>query len=461
MYQRIIALQAAGDYAGADDLINRLDDTTLVGPILADRYLNPSYHATTAQLLDWYGQYNNQPEAVDIYNLLHRKLPRSADAPLAPSVALLPETTITAGSAARPVSAPDSFAWHRLFMLGLADWQRGNYADAGSIFARCAQMDQITPDDAAGGAFWAARAALRQEQPEAYLNWLHQAAAAPDTFYGMLAGRLLGQGFGPTGISATLTEADITAVDAMPDGHLAFALLQIGDNAQAATALRALWPDMQSNADLANAVMAVAARAGLADVTIAIASSMPSPVDEIAGARLPLPALHPTGGFTVDPALVYALARTESGFDTHALSPAGARGLMQLMPVTARYIGRTNGINASVNDPSQNLALGQAYLHYLGEQAGVNNSLLPIIAGYNAGPNAVSAWFGNSDAPGTDPLIFIETIPNNETRRFVRQVLADSWLYAEEIGLKPQSLDDLAAGNYPVLTFNSYADAAD
>jgi soluble lytic murein transglycosylase-like protein len=216
---------------------------------------------------------------------------------------------------------------------------------------------------------------------------------------------------------------------------------------------------MQSNADLANAVMAVAARAGLADVTIGIAARLPSPVDEIAGARLPLPALHPTGGFTVDPALVYALARTESGFNTHAISPAGARGLMQLMPVTARYIGNTNGIAVSVNDPSQNLALGQAYLHFLGSQAGINNSLLPILAGYNAGPNAVTAWFGAGPA-ASDPLIFIENIPNNETRRFVRQVLADSWLYAEEIGLKPKSLDDLAEGNYPLLTFNTYADAA-
>jgi soluble lytic murein transglycosylase-like protein len=458
MYQRILALQDAGDYASADQLITRLDDTTLVGPLLAARYLSPGYHASTAQLLAWYEQYNNQPEALDIFNMLAKRLPRSA-VPLPPAVSLLPETTISSGPAARPVSAPDGVAWRRLFMLGLADWQRGDISDAGDVFIRCAQMPGISQDDAAAGAFWAARAALREEQPESYLNWLHQAASSSDTFYGMLAGRLLGQGFGPTGIAATLTEADITAVDATPDGHLAFALLQIGEADQAATALRGLWPDMQSNADLANAVMAVAARAGLADVTIGIAARLPSPVDEIAGARLPLPALHPTGGFTVDPALVYALARTESGFNTHAISPAGARGLMQLMPVTARYIGNTNGIAVSVNDPSQNLALGQAYLHFLGSQAGINNSLLPILAGYNAGPNAVTAWFGAGPA-ASDPLIFIENIPNNETRRFVRQVLADSWLYAEEIGLKPKSLDDLAEGNYPLLTFNTYADAA-
>ena len=269
----------------------------------------------------------------------------------------------------------------------------------------------------------------------------------------MLAGRLLGQGFAPTGIAATLTEADITAVDATPNGHLAFALLQVGATGQAATALRALWPDIQANPDLGRSVMAVAARAGLVDVTISVASELPSPVDEIAGARLPLPALHPTGGFTIDPSLVYALARTESGFDVDAVSRCGARGLMQLMPVTASYVSRNEGLSGSLSDPSANLALGQGYIRYLGEQPGINNNLLAILASYNAGPGAAAAWYSGLQ-DGSDPLVFIETIPNDETRRFVRQVMADSWLYAEEIGLKPASLDTLAQGSFPQLGAN-------
>jgi soluble lytic murein transglycosylase-like protein len=218
-------------------------------------------------------------------------------------------------------------------------------------------------------------------------------------------------------------------------------------------ALRALWPDIQNNPDLGRAVMAVAARAGLVGVTIAIAGTLPSPVDEIAGARLPLPALHPEGGFTVDPALVYALTRTESGFNANAVSPVGARGLMQLMPVTASYVRREEGIGGSLSDPSDNLAMGQAYIRYLGEQAGINDNLLAILASYNAGPGAASAWYSSLN-DNSDPLLFIETIPNDETRRFVRQVLADSWLYAEEIGLRPNSLDALAEGNFPQLDLN-------
>jgi soluble lytic murein transglycosylase-like protein len=311
-------------------------------------------------------------------------------------------------------------------------------------------MQNISADDRAAADFWSARAALRLQRPVEYLNWLTQAAMADDTFYGMLAGRLLGQGFGPTGIAATLTEADITAVDATAPGHLAFALLQVGATDQAATALRALWPSIQADPALAHSVMAVAAHAGLVDVAIAVAGQIPATGDAIADARLPLPALHPDGGFTVDPPLVYALTRTESGFDSHAVSRSGAQGLMQLMPVTASFIARNQRINGASGTPSANLALGQGYIHYLGAQRGINDNLLAILASYNAGPNAASGWY-NALQTNSDPLVFIETIPNDQTRRFVRQVLTDSWIYAEEIGLHPDSLDAIAQGSFPQL----------
>ncbi len=458
-YQRILALQDQGDFTAADQLIARLDDTTLLGPVLADRYLSPGYISTKAELLAWMQNYGSQPEGQAVYQLLLKKLPRGAAVPPAPNLSLLPEATITACGAARPSTALDNHAWRQTFLAGLADWQRGDIAGAGPVFMRAAALSGISDDDRAAAAFWSARAALRLEQPAAYLDWLQQAAATPDTFYGMIAGRLLGQGFGPTGIASTLTEADITAVDATPDGHLAFALLQVGETDEAGTALRALWPDIENNSDLGRAVMAVSARAGLVDVTIALAGQVASPVDEIAGARLPLPALHPTGGFTIDPALVYALARTESGFNAQATSPAGARGLMQIMPVTAGYIRRNAGITGALSDPSANLALGQAYIRYLGDQSGISGNLLAILASYNAGPGAAATWF-SALQDDSDPLMFIEMIPNDETRRFVHQVLADSWIYAEEIGLKPTSLDDLAEGNFPLLDASGFATAS-
>jgi soluble lytic murein transglycosylase len=458
MVQRILQLQENREYAEADRLIGRLDDTTLVGQILADRYLGPTYLSSGAELLHWYAQYADQPDAPAIYQLLRRKVP-TREWPAPPQISLLPETELTPSGAAHPVSeAGDSALWHREFMRGIVAWQRNELSTAETDFANTTSTAGVSEDERSASAFWAGRAALRLQQPQAYLNWLHQAASSGDTFYGMLAQRLLGEGFRPEGPGATLTEADITAVDATPDGHLAFALLQVGETDQAALALRALWPEMQSNPDLGRAVMAVAARAGLVDVTIAIASTLPSPVDEIAGARLPLPVLHPAGGFTIDPALVYALARTESGFNPDAISGEGARGLMQLMPQTASYVRREEGVSGPLDNPSDNLAMGQAYIRYLGTQSGIDGNLLAILASYNAGPGAAAAWY-NALQSNSDPLLFLETIPNDQTRRFVRQVLADSWLYSEEIGLNPSSLDTLAEGNFPQLSGNAYADA--
>ncbi len=448
-YQRALQLQQDGQFAASDKMLARVADTSLVGSVLAERYLSANYITKPAELTAWWAQYANSPAAPAIYTLMQHKLPR-AQMPASPQLSLLPEETLTYHGAARPSAAPDGAAWRRGFVAGLDAWQKNDMATAAADFRKTAALTGISDDDRAASAFWAARAALRQQQPDQYLDWLHQAAWAGDTFYGMLAGRLLGQGFGPTGIAATLTEADVTAVDSLPDGHLAFELLQAGLTDQAETALRALWPQIQSTPDLGRSVMAVAARAGLVDITIAIAGTLPSPVDEIAGARLPLPAMHPQGGFSVDPALIYALARTESGFDASATSRVGARGLMQLMPQTAATMRQTEGVSGSINDPSANLALGQAYLKYLGDQPGIQDNLLAILASYNAGPGAASAWY-SAIKDDSDPLLFIETIPNDETRRFVRQVLADSWLYAEEIGVKPRSLDELAQGDFPTL----------
>ncbi len=458
IYKRILDLQARGAFAAADRLIGHLDNTTLLGTVLAARYLGPNYVTSPAELKAWWAKYANQPDAPAIYQLMQHKMPR-AELPPPPHLALLPEETLTAGAAANPPHAVANLQWHAKFMQGIDAWTRGNLKDAAAIFAASANMPDVSDDDRAASQFWAARAALRLRQPEQYLNWLHQAAWSGHTFYGMLASRLLGQGFGPMGMASTLTEADIVAVDSTADGHLAFALLQIGESDQAAMALRALWPQIKQNPPLGRAVMAVAARAGLADVAIAIANRQISPVDEIAGAKLPLPALHPDGGFTVNPALVYALTRTESGFNPHAVSYVGARGLMQLMPSTAYAVRARAGISGSITNPSTNLALGQAYVRYLSQQPGIDGNLLAILASYNAGPGAAAAWYGKL-TPHSDPLLFIETIPNTQTRRFVHQVMADSWIYAEEIGLKPKSLDELAEGSFPRLGENQYTEAA-
>ena len=108
-----------------------------------------------------------------------------------------------------------------------------------------------------------------------------------------------------------------------------------------------------------------------------------------------MPRLHPAGGFRIDPALVYALTRLESNFDAAAVSPAGARGLMQIMPATARYItGDYRSTIGRLHDPSLNLDIGQRYVAYLARQDGIDGDLIRMLASYNAGPGSFLRWSG-------------------------------------------------------------------
>lgn len=448
-YRRALMLQKEGAFTAADKMLARVSDNSLVGIVLAQRYLDGHYTASRAELTAWWASYADSPEAPAIYQLMQRKFPRAA-LPPAPHPSLLPEQMPAPRDVARPAYAADSQSWRRHFVSGLDDWKKGELDAAAAVFAQTASMSGVSDDERATSAFWAARAALGLHQPTKYMNWLHQAAWYGDTFYGMLATRLLGQHIDVSSAPPPLTEADVAAVNALPDGHLAFALLQVGLLEQAQQSLRMLWPQIQTTPGLGRAVMAVSARAGLVNLTVALADDTTNSTH--AGRLLPTPSLYPEGGFSVNPALIYALTRRESGFDPNAVSPVGARGLMQLMPDTAYLMSRTNNISGSITDPSANLAMGQAYLKYLANLPDIKGNLLAILASYNAGPNAAAAWYGKLNK-NSDPLLFIETIPNNQTRHFVLQVLADSWIYAKEIGRQPLSLEQLAEGEFPTLGY--------
>jgi soluble lytic murein transglycosylase-like protein len=195
------------------------------------------------------------------------------------------------------------------------------------------------------------------------------------------------------------------------------------------------------------ALFLVAETAGLADLASDIAGT-----GDASGTDLPMPALHPRGGFWLDPALVYAVAHVESNFDPSVVSGAGAHGLMQLMPVAASALSRhpdASQIGTMLRDPGQNLRMGQEYLLYLSHKDRAGDDLLHVLASYNSGPSAVQRW---DNAATEDPLLFIETIPCSETRRFVQHTLTNLWLYAARFHIPATSLDALASGTWPRFT---------
>ena len=133
---------------------------------------------------------------------------------------------------------------------------------------------------------------------------------------------------------------------------------------------------------------------------------------------------------------VYAITRQESGFMTDARSHAGALGLMQLMPATARETAQRYGIPlGNTNDvllPERNIALGTAYLSQLYNLFEGNRVLAS--AAYNAGPGRVRQW--TRDMPALPSDIWIETIPFDETRNYVQSVLTYGVIYGEKLGIK-------------------------
>lgn len=145
--------------------------------------------------------------------------------------------------------------------------------------------------------------------------------------------------------------------------------------------------------------------------------------------------------------LLFAVARQESAFMHNARSPAGARGLMQLMPGTARQTAESAGMAISTGDlyePEVNIALGSLYMSELLEEFNGNRVL--AAAAYNAGPNRVRQWLRRSSENPLPLDMWIETIPFFETRGYVQNVLAYSVIYAYRMGEQIRFLDDSETG---------------
>ena len=143
----------------------------------------------------------------------------------------------------------------------------------------------------------------------------------------------------------------------------------------------------------------------------------------------------------LDMAWVYGLIRQESRFVMNAKSSAGASGLMQLMPATAKWVARKVGMEgfsqSAVNDPKINIALGTHYLKMVLND--LDGSQAMASAAYNAGPKRPRNWRSTLTRP-VEGAIFAETIPFSETRGYVKNVLSNATYYAAMFQNRPQSL---------------------
>jgi soluble lytic murein transglycosylase len=305
-------------------------------------------------------------------------------------------------------------------------------AKAEPFFERLAQSRSVITQSRAH--YWLGRTlAARNRDPAAEFA---KAASWPTTFYGQLA--FLAQG----GTQAQLDGA-IRALRSpgwSQDTALAFTghevlraaawLIAWGDPQRARTFLIRMDELAPIPAERA-LTAAFAIYAGVPDGAVFVARRMGRDGLMLPGLGWPVP-YHP--GPPPDQAFSLAIMRQESSFDIGAVSPSGARGLMQLMPPTAQAIGRQLGVPVSLggltSDANQNIRLGTAYLQ---EVMTTFDGCLPLAAAaYNAGPRRVLQWIGDNGDPRTGPIDmvdWIELIPANETRNYVQRVTENTVMY--------------------------------
>jgi soluble lytic murein transglycosylase len=348
----------------------------------------------------------------------------------------------TAAHAASPGDAPLAYWWG-----GLAAWRLGQLDDAETLFGELSRAQRASDSLVAAGSFWAARAALANNQPQSVTSYLETGARHTRTFYGQLSRRAVGDAdsFGwqkpALGLAAFHDIADTSI------GARTIALLQVGRDHDAERELLSL---SAARPALRNDVLALASHAGLPSVSLRL-SGFAAEESRLAAAY-PVPSWEPESGYSVDRALVLAFVRQESAFNRRAESSAGARGLMQLMPRTASFVGQERYLRGRgkyrLYEPDLNLELGQRYIRHLLGQKSVSGDLFRLAAAYNAGPGNLRSW-ERAVEHGDDPLLFIESLPSRETRNFVERIMTNFWIYRSQLGQDIPSLDDVVAGRWP------------
>jgi soluble lytic murein transglycosylase len=304
-------------------------------------------------------------------------------------------------------------------------------ADAARMFELYARAAR-SPQTRAKGFYWAARAANEAGNAGQANSWLEQAAASPDQFYGQLALERLGRSPAPPPVAPAPDPAERAAFANRPLAEAVRYLGMTGRRGDQAVFIRAL--AVQLRDDRERAIAGEFGRAiGRPDVGVWAAREARSGGESFY-ARIAFPEVPVPPAYARNWAFAHGIMRQESSFDRSAVSHAGARGMMQLMPGTARQtagrVGVPYDLGRLTEDPQYNILLGNHYLSELMDEWGGNAVL--VAASYNAGSGNVRRWIasnGDPRRPGADVVRWIEEIPFSETRNYVQRVIENTLVY--------------------------------
>ncbi len=447
LYAEIFKAQSVHDWKKADELLAKTASDSLRGIVLAERYLNRHYKAEAAELAAWLDKYSSLPQAHGIFRLAGKTADiRNYQLKAVAKPSILPLRGDDNGLAANFRDSEHYDDWK----AAIAYYRAGNYAQAAEIFDQLlAEREKLPTWKISAAGFWSWRTHKQLGNDGKALESLQIAARAPRSFYGMLAYKQLGRKLDVINPDLPFDNGKMQLLLPYPAIARATALMQSGRNDLAEYELRALAVTLPAEAG--HALLSLSQQWSLPALQIALAARFNTDSGSLDMAKFPIPQWQPVGGFNIDPALIYALIRQESGFKNGAISPAGAMGLMQLMPSTASMMINKLGayhIHAA-SEAEQNITLGQSYVAHLLENNLVRHNVIYMLVAYNAGIARLQEW-KNAGNFRDDPLLFIETIPYAETRYYVMQVMTNYWIYSDILGVSAPTLAALAANKWPL-----------
>lgn len=349
----------------------------------------------------------------------------------------------------------DANSEYGLWTMGLLYFKEQKYNESKKYFSRILNLSQINNARKTEAAFWAGRAAdINGNSADAKKYW-KIAAAYPMSFYGALASTMLGDTPEYEFFDQDCSDEDIITLRENKFGKKALALLQVGRKDRAEQYLKYLVTSKSSDKML-HAVNAVSSLYGLPSVSILVSGVMRDRGvleindDIIYSAQYPLPNWEPLGGWSIDRALLLAITKQESGFKPNAKSYAGANGVMQIMPSTAKKVARKNSIKMSeidMSNPEHNMFVGQQYIVDLLQHQLINNNIIKMLVAYNAGMGNLVKF--EKSFSTSDPLLYIESFPAYETRNYIKRVMSNLWLYRARLNQPLTALKELADGSWP------------
>lgn len=473
VYRDAFAAIETGNWRSVSTALSRAEDDVLAGAVRGRLLLARGYRPGWSEYTNWLSHHGEYGMAEAVYDRAMasrgRRSRARAPEPQSGRGRVLPGT---------PPSVPDDGASARVAIQriaerigegdsegartlaeaqvygprgGQAQWQLGliayrnhDYAEAVRQFEASALWPYHGGWARAGAHYWAARARLAAGETHGVAEHLNAAAERPWTFYGQLAEAQLGRE-SPLDFTAPEIDADTIArfIERHPGARRAAALAQLGRLSEVESELRRLHADLSREDDRTFLALATALQAPAAQLR---AAEYGGP--DVAAGFCPTTSFEPDDGFDLDRAVLYAIVRQESYYNPKAVSVSNARGLMQLLPSTARDMDRSTNYRrepAALFEPGLNMRLGQSYIQWLIERFHNDGDLGRVFAAYNGGPGWLSRWL-ETQPSDIDPLLLLEMLPRAESRDYAERALSHLTLCRKRYGQPTPEMDQLAAG---------------